>query len=253
MVRPKDKCKLCGNVKELALSHIIPEFCYKPIYDEKSRGIRLTVDSPRARPIQIGHRELLLCDACEGHINKFEKYFADCWYKDRLIPKSVPDGGVTITGLDYAPFKLFHLSILWRAHVAAHQDFSTVDLGPFHSEKIRKRLMANDPGPEDEYRIFALALTDNNGNVLHDRIMCPQRRRLDRHTVYTSFFAGCVWNYVISSHSLDQLPGSCLSSAGNLTLARCKFEDNEFVRGFAHELTRRHKTELRKQRQRECP
>src|SRR5439155_837633 len=60
-----------------------------------------------------------------------------------------------ITGLDYRPFKLCLLSILWRASIAKQALFSHVQLGSKHERTIRQMLIEDDPGPEDLYPIAA--------------------------------------------------------------------------------------------------
>jgi hypothetical protein len=50
-----------------------------------------------------------------------------------------------INGLDYAMFKLFHLSVLWRAGVSTREEFRNVKLGS-HEDVIRQMLLRDDPG-----------------------------------------------------------------------------------------------------------
>src|SRR3546814_6453061 len=57
---------------------------------------------------------------------------------------------VSVTGIDYAQFKLFLLSLLWRAGVAKGRYFERVTLGP-HEERLRAMLHDGDPGPFDLY------------------------------------------------------------------------------------------------------
>jgi len=87
----------------------------------------------------------LLCKECEGIINRFETYFSNAWYKQEKCPNKVNNSAVQVTGLDYTLFRLFHLSILWRASVSKREEFSRVQLGP-HEEKIRHMIFAGDPG-----------------------------------------------------------------------------------------------------------
>ena len=61
-------CRLCGERRKLCLSHIVPEFCFKPLYDPKYVLIRQTADG-RSSKLQKGLRERLLCEMCEGWIN----------------------------------------------------------------------------------------------------------------------------------------------------------------------------------------
>jgi len=40
------------------------------------------------------------------------------------------DNKIIIEGIDYAPFKLFLMSVLWRASVSTLEFFKLVSLGP---------------------------------------------------------------------------------------------------------------------------
>jgi hypothetical protein len=52
---------------------------------------------------------------------------------------------VVIRGLDYSTFKLFHLSVLWRASVSSGPDFASVRLG-VHEERISGNAPLLRPG-----------------------------------------------------------------------------------------------------------
>ena len=53
--------------------------------------------------------------------------------------------------VEYEPFKLFHLSVLFRASVSTLPTFADVSLGP-HEERLRNLLLARRAGPEDQFR-----------------------------------------------------------------------------------------------------
>ena len=55
-----DTCKLCNKERELRNSHIVPEFFYKEIYDEKHR-IFPRKEGRKYGQMQKGYREPLLC------------------------------------------------------------------------------------------------------------------------------------------------------------------------------------------------
>jgi hypothetical protein len=60
-------CALCLRESPLRLSHIIPEFAYKPAYDEKHRAHAIPGHAPDDNfYVQKGFRYPLLCDECEG-------------------------------------------------------------------------------------------------------------------------------------------------------------------------------------------
>ena len=72
-----DTCRLCLKKKVLKNSHIIPEFIYSPLYDEKHRFhvlSNMNVSGPAK--LQKGIREYLLCGECEGKLSKYERYMS---------------------------------------------------------------------------------------------------------------------------------------------------------------------------------
>lgn len=51
-------CKLCKNERELQESHIVPEFMYRPLYNEKHKtvGYLLGRGKPKPQFVQKGRR-----------------------------------------------------------------------------------------------------------------------------------------------------------------------------------------------------
>lgn len=223
------KCKLCHKVSKLCDSHIIPEFLYKPSYDEKHRAQLLIVEPNKDKLLQKGFREQLLCVDCEGEFSKLETYVSKLWQKQ--IPAEIPDDLLVIKGLDYTQFKLFHLSILWRASISSRKEFKHVQLGQ-HEDIIRKLLLAKDAGPEDRYSFFATILVHKDKPV-HGLINQPFRSRLDSHHAYVFVFGSCIWYYLISSHSPKQYIDICFSKKGELFLVKKEMTDNKIIKDFA--------------------
>jgi len=141
-----DKCRLCGQMKELCNSHIIPEFFYKPIYDRLHR-LHMIPTSPDEKNSykQKGIKEKLLCLDCEQFFCKFEKYVSQVFNGGVDIRISRTTTEIIIEDIDYHLFKMFHLSILWRMGVATDKSFSEVQLGPYEAV-IRNMLLKDTPG-----------------------------------------------------------------------------------------------------------
>jgi len=59
-------------------------------------------------------------------------------------------------GIDYKLFKLFQLSLLWRAGVSDRPIFKEVALGR-HQEILRRMLLDDDPGESHKYGCIMLA------------------------------------------------------------------------------------------------
>ena len=141
------KCALCREEKTLSQSHVFPEFLYDELYDEHHRYNTLSI-LPDKRDLltQSGMKEELLCYDCEQQLSRHEDYAARALRKLKQRIRSTASHGYFLhQGLDYARFKLFLLSLLWRAGVARQSFFANVQLG-VQQEVLRIMLRANNPG-----------------------------------------------------------------------------------------------------------
>ena len=213
-------CRLCQAEVALINSHIIPEFFYRPGYDDKGRMIAIRGENIKPTFIQKGIRERLLCARCEKYLNdNYEFYFSKFWYSQQFLPKEALGDLYCIDGVDYSRFKLFMLSILWRAGVAKHEDFSKVNLGP-HEDKIRNMLLKREPLTGDKYQIFGvLLLLPGTNKICGGLIMPPIRSRFEGRHVFIFVFGGCVWHFIVSSHPIGPpMSDVALSENGSIRL-----------------------------------
>jgi hypothetical protein len=133
------KCKLCGQDNiEILDSHIIPEFIYKPIYDEKHRYVDFTED-PRTgvRFVQKGVRENLLCHHCEELLSRYEIQLHD-FIMDFLTNKNgnlikLSSNIGFMKKIKYNDIKIALLSILYRMAVSKLSQFDGYSLGPYEN------------------------------------------------------------------------------------------------------------------------
>lgn len=184
-------------------SHIIPEFLYKPMYDEKHRFMILNPDPNKPiRHGQKGLRETLLCHECEQRLSVYERYFS------RLLFGGIEFSGTRnaqvqqISGLDYKLTRLFHLSILWRMGVSSLKMFRHVDLGP-HEEKLRQMILADDPGKADEFGFLTyLVLID--GKPHFDMLLQPSPGRVEGMTVYRAVISGLFYLFFVDSRPIPK-------------------------------------------------
>ena len=220
-------CALCHKTAPLCDSHIVPEFLYRDTYDEKHRARMLRSDNIRNVLLQKGIRERLLCRDCEQFINdNYEKPFNRMWFRSPGIPEIEEGQLVELTGLDYGAFKLFHLSILWRASVSTNHAFAEVSLGDRHSEAVREMILTGDPGPRFRYGILgALMLDPGSLNVCHSLIVGPSVSRIEGHRTYLIVYGGCAWNIVVSSHQQPNLFEHTLTEHGTLRLTYQEYTD----------------------------
>jgi hypothetical protein len=176
-----------------------------------------------ARPtlVQKGLTQHLLCEDCEQLINKrYEQPFLEYWVGKPALPPNPPAKSVLhLTDIDYQMFKLFHISVLWRAGVSKLEAFSPVRLGPFEP-RLREMLLHGDPGPETFVQIFAVALTDPRDGSLHMKtVMYPGDYRFEGRRMYVSAFGGAGWHYIVSNQPSTTLQEQMLSEKGTMSLA----------------------------------
>jgi hypothetical protein len=184
--------------RELRLSHIIPEFLYDSLYDDKHRlHILSALPEERNQLKQKGERERLLCDDCESLLSKYERYASLVLGGDLPIQVGRDGNLLTFSGFDYKNFKLFQLSILSRAGVSTLPLFERVQLGP-HAERLRALLRAEDPGPAELYACIMSVLTTSAG-VVPTLIMQPTRGRNHGKPTYKFTMGGLMWVYFVTS------------------------------------------------------
>lgn len=218
-------CKLCNNYSRLVESHIIPEFCYKPLYDELHRfpGCSDAQDG-KIDIYQKGLKEKMLCNHCENTLSKYESYVRDVLYGNNGIINKKDNN----KEVDYKKFKLFALSILWRASVAQEKSFQKVKLGGYHEEKLRELFFSGTPGKYYEYGFFLSFNIGDDEKVIDDLMNNPDWKRIrDGHRLYRFLFVGIWWMFFVSNHS-KSLPEEffSLKEDGKLTIYEKKLSEN---------------------------
>jgi hypothetical protein len=174
-------CKLCDQHKELANeSHIIPKFIFKEIMgdDRKIYPIKINgsltnkqIIMPK-KGLPTPYDKHLLCLDCESVFNKLETYSKEAIYGNAVMHVENPkvQGYVDQNGnpfsiiekMDYTKYKLFLLSILWRAHISSRDMYKAVNLGP-HADIIKKMIRNNDAGSCEDYPIIQTSYLLNKG------------------------------------------------------------------------------------------
>jgi hypothetical protein len=232
-----EQCRLCHTEGELRLSHIFPEFLYKPLYDEKHRMVGLQpIQSAKDDVLQKGLREYMLCASCEQHLSRYEKYASEVLMHLPNTESDSPGTVVRIKDINYAKFKVFQLSLLWRAGVARHASFQEVNLGP-HEESLRRMILDGYPGEPLEYG--CVLIRTQGPEPLNKIIKMPGHFRFVEHHAYHMLLSGMIWIYIVSSHSGHiHEKRSFLSEAGVLPIHIASETAKKFIAGLGKELRR---------------
>ena len=223
-------CKLCGEESnEIRNSHIIPEFNYTPCYDDKHRFFKLSSVATRHQTYaQKGFREYLLCQKCETKLSVWEGYAKRILTDDGLHLIDKNQLGYTLGGADYAQFKLYGLSILWRMGISRLTLFEEVRLGP-HEGRLREAILTSDPLEPHEYPFWTTAVT-LNGKFHSDLIVPPTLVKLDGHHVYRCMISGILYSFFVGSHRIGAgVEDLAMTREGVLKLPVMPIEDIPFL------------------------
>jgi len=159
----------------------------------------------------------LMCAECENKLlGGYEDYASKAIYGGPLHANESPVCQIYINqdnikfsvckNISYVKYKLFLLSILWRASISTRPMFSEISLGP-HEEIIRKMLYEGDAGDVSDYPIFMLTFVGDK-TVPKDLIGHPQKRRTkDGHVTNIFIISGTIYMYYVNSrrHKLPDL------------------------------------------------
>lgn len=151
-------CRLCKTPAALKDSHIFPEFFWRIAEERVPKGrsaqlqpcLSVMFTDPQKRDIDLKQRgrwdktvsqEKLLCGACEDRLSSFETHARLRLFGNRQ-PHAVRKGTfrAEIT-TNYAKFRLFELSLLWRASVASAPFYENCKLPQELGEALRQTLL----------------------------------------------------------------------------------------------------------------
>jgi len=213
-------CKLCQNEKPLLnKSHIIPDFMYESLFDEghklyKFAPAELVKGEGRiSRPSSGEYEGGILCKKCDNEIiGGYETYVRNALYgkveESSDLPQCanfITEKGIKYThckNIHYKEFKLFLLSILWRASISSREFFNEVNLGPY-KDTIRKMVLNGDPKEAEVFPILMMTWL-NDKSFSTDVIGKPGINRKEKVVRYIFIIAGITYVFHVSPTSLRQ-------------------------------------------------
>jgi len=191
-------CNLCKQDKKLLKkSHIIPDFTYNGVFNEKHRVILTKYsDLNSIKYVPSYYEKNILCSNCDNVIiGRLETYGSRILYygkndrnEDILSEQNQTIDDLNILKLkniDYSKFKLFLLSLLWRASISKHYFFKEIDLGN-HEEIIRNAIINNDPLGEEDYQMCIMVYEINN--ILPGNFIITPRKFKDKDDFSFCFY-----------------------------------------------------------------
>jgi len=205
-------CKLCLQEKKLIkTSHIIPNFMYKGILEKNKKIVETNLNNFKAtthRPTGI-YDQHILCNQCDNEIiGGLESYAAKYFYHNKDIELTIEEDeniiNLMFTNIDYQKFKLFLVSILWRASVSKQKMFREINLGTKYDEKARKMILERNPGTRDNFATCIIGLKSDQNLVLNT-IVEPRRLKMNGNTTYMFFINGLFYWFNISPYNVEDV------------------------------------------------
>lgn len=200
-------CLLCGEFAELATSsHIIPKFMYKGMQDKRNKIAVSILKNNIKTETEIDYRYFekdILCLDCERvKLSQLDNYgnrvlFGDQKGNDffKTTVLEYPDMKVCeIQNFDYAKFKLFLLSVLWRAHISKHIFFEHVNLDK-RAVAIEEAILTKNSNLCEDVKISILGLMFNR-NKLYKVVTKPRHIITETIDVYSFTIYGIVYNFI---------------------------------------------------------
>lgn len=155
------KCKLCLKSGELVDSHVIPAALHQDVQREleSKEPMRLVTErlpyEPRSPTGVYGQ---FLCRACKSSFHPFDEEgirYIRLYREEENRNRPYGTGELAFeTFTDYRKFKLWILSLVWRAHHCNHHFYHRIDLG-LQESRIRNLIRESNPGDSRTYSVAA--------------------------------------------------------------------------------------------------
>lgn len=233
------KCKLCGkNVEKLCKSHILSEFFYKPMYDEKHKFFKIPLQENEKNSFeQKGIREQLFCGQCETLISKYEYYVANLFI---VFDKSYFECKKTeLKEVDYVKMRKFQISILLRILLSKEDMYIVIENKDYHIERLKNILLKKEEIPPEQYGGFG-ALVFMNGQLAKTLIHTPEVIEDENNTYIRLIFGSIVWLLKITNNQ-DVYHDLYLNKEGTYVFCHKELSELGYIREMADRLDKQNK------------
>jgi hypothetical protein len=138
---------------------------------------------------------------CEQRFSRWENYAKKTFVDGKGIKAIQFKGGVRLDGIDYAKFKLFLLSMLWRMGVSSLEHLNEVQLGEYHEATLRAALLNENPLDPARYACFLMGLSIK-GNIYTDWIFQPTLVKVRGQHCYRILINGILFCFFVSKQAV---------------------------------------------------
>ena len=180
-------CRLCEEFLDLCNSHALPDSAFRrllregdgkaiSLVDDKDTPVRYSSDSWGAN---------LLCSPCEDKLNRaYDEYGIGVLTGQKCSVHRV-DSGVTFRNVDRQRFRMFFLSLLWRASISHHENYRNIDLPHNWERELHVALQSSSKVRSSVFTVAIYRLRDSTPGgfsfeSLRSLIAAPFGRSFDR-------------------------------------------------------------------------
>jgi len=228
-----ETCRLCDRERQLQDSHVVPKAFERLL--RQGKHIYMTVLSEgRTKPEQRTIVEKLLCWDCEQKLQKeyetpsiriikeFEKHLVPMTKQPSGASFSPPyNADYMASGIQYASFKLFVLSVLWRMSVASR--YPQLNLGPKHGSIIKEMIYSGEAAEPSQYPILTSLVYDGESRL---QDVTSWSGNKSGHWCHNLMFGGAIFSIFTTSHRANlpsELPAAALKKDGTSFVHKTDF------------------------------
>lgn len=171
MSKTVGKCNLCNITKPLQKkSHVISKWIFKKagVFDGKNRMLMVNLiehsrgayaDKPPTDVPDSPYEQNILCEDCDRKVlGALETEASKVLFTDKNLLKYITledDKSFDIYhSINYTKFKLFILSLIWRASLSKHLMFVHVNLDAPTMEELREMIFSGNAKTINDYPFF---------------------------------------------------------------------------------------------------
>ena len=206
-----DICKLCGDKKELKLSHAIPSAFFKDLLGNTGKALVFDVNT-KYTPEKIGNivKDYLLCGECEQYLNNtFEKYIITLiktgylQRKNTIVTKKSYGNVFNFNdeSLNGKNLINFVISILWRASLLEIDFYAKLNLPKDCLDWMRDLIYENKKPNSRLINIELNTLIDSSNQIssknLKELIVSPFSFSLYPRPIIAMIFGGYLFKITI--------------------------------------------------------
>ena len=163
-MKTKGKCKLCRQAAVLVDSHVVPKALHDDIRIPEDELKLYATDQPHSKRSRTGVYGQFLCMGCEDSFAAYDQYGVEFVRNHKNGKNGQPLWGSFSSGfvasVDYAKFKLWVLSILWRAAACNHQYYRAITLNKQRDQRLAGSIRRRTPGASNHFALVVMLLDE---------------------------------------------------------------------------------------------